>query len=465
MASEHSSPDTNVAVVMVPLPAQGHLNQLLHLSCRLASATSLPIHYIGTATHIRQAKLRAHGIRAQGITFHEFPTPLFENPQPNPHSSAQFPEHIYPSASATVTYLRGPVHALVDDLSKKHERVVIVYDSLMSYVMQDVDRIPNAESYRFWSISALMVYFLDWHARGRRTRPNLLGNVESILREIPGTDTLFPNMPSELRSNSKASVSGNIYNTSRALEGPFLDSLELGGKAAQKQWALGPFNPVEINSTERRPHECLDWLDRQEPDSVIFVSFGTTSCFTDEQIEEIALGLERSRHKFVWALRDADKGDIFRGEIREPVLPEGFEERVKGRGMVVREWAPQLEILANRGTGGFLSHCGWNSCMESMTMGVPVATWPVHSDQLVNAALLTNVLKVGIEVREWTCGPVVVPSGVVAEAIARLMGSGEGDEIRERAKELAISLRSSVAEGGVSHEEMKSFITHITRWK
>ncbi|GER42245.1 UDP-glucose glucosyltransferase [Striga asiatica] len=461
MASENSSlENSNVAVVMVPLPAQGHLNQLLHLSRRLASAANLPIHYVGTTTHIRQAKLRAHGIRAHGITFHEFPTPLFENPQPNPHSSAQFPEHIYPSASATATSLRGPVHALVENLSQKHERVVIVYDSSMPYVVKDVDRIPNAESYRFWSISALMVYFLDWHASGRRRRrSNLLGEeIESILREIPGTETLFPNMPSELRSNSKESVLGNIYNTSRALEGPFLDSL-----AAQKQWALGPFNPVEIDTTERRPSGCLDWLDRQEPDSVMFVSFGTTSCFTDEQIEEIAIGLERSRHKFVWALRDADKGDIFRGEIREPVLPEGFEERVKGRGMVVREWAPQLEILANRGTGGFLSHCGWNSCVESMSMGVPVAAWPVHSDQLVNAVLLTKVLKVGIEVRERTCGPIVVPSGVVAEAVGRLMGSGEGDEIRERAKELGVSLRSYVKEGGVGHEEMESFITHITR--
>ena len=98
--------------------------------------------------------------------------------------------------------------------------------------------------------------------------------------------------------------------------------------------------------------------------------------------------MEKSKQKFIWVVRDADKGDVFDEDgVRTAELPKGFEERVKGTGLVVRDWAPQLEILSHSSTGGFMSHCGWNSCMESMTMGVPIVAWPMHSDQPRNRVL------------------------------------------------------------------------------
>ncbi|KAL8544376.1 hypothetical protein ACS0TY_004787 [Phlomoides rotata] len=102
-----------------------------------------------------------------------------------------------------------------------------------------------------------------------------------------------------------------------------------------------------------------------EVNFVIFVSFGITSLFSDEQIQEVAFGLERSGHKFIWVVRGADKHDIFAGEVSEVELPKGFEERVRGRRVVVRDWAPQLEILGHCSTGGFMSHCGWNWCTDT----------------------------------------------------------------------------------------------------
>ncbi|KAK4710984.1 hypothetical protein R3W88_005497 [Solanum pinnatisectum] len=95
--------DAQVAVVMVPLPAQGHLNQLLHLS-RLISLYNIPVHYVGATTHIRQAKFRVHGfdpLTDKKLHFHEFPTPLFENPPPNPNASHKFPNQLIPSFYAT----------------------------------------------------------------------------------------------------------------------------------------------------------------------------------------------------------------------------------------------------------------------------------------------------------------------------------------------------------------------------
>ncbi|KAJ0809089.1 putative trans-zeatin O-beta-D-glucosyltransferase [Helianthus annuus] len=180
-------------------------------------------------------------------------------------------------------------------------------------------------------------------------------------------------------------------------------------------------------------------------------------------IQELAIGLEKSGQKFIWVLRDADKGDIFKGEGRNIELPIGFEERVEGKGLVVREWAPQLEILAHIATGGFMSHCGWNSSMEGITMGVPIAAWPMHSDQPRNAMLITDVLKIGVNVGDWGRDGEVVTSLVIEKAIRILMDSDEGNGIRKRANKLGEDVRQSVEEGGVTRMEINAFVDHITR--
>lgn len=336
----------------------------------------------------------------------------------------------------------------------------------MSYVVQDIGSVQNAESYCFRGISAFALYSFHWEAAGR---PDDVPAEAAVLKEIPGLDGCFsPEFEefSRLQSGSRKIFSGDIYNSSRAIEGFYLDLLaERKTTGAEKLFAVGPFNPVVLPEKKgsRTRHECLDWLDRQSPNSVIFVSFGTTSSLSDEQVKELASGLERSQQNFIWVLRDADKGDIFTGEVRKSKLPEGFEERVKERGMIVRDWAPQLEILSHPCTGGFMSHCGWNSCIESISMGVPMATWPMHSDQPMNAVLVTKVLRIGVEVKDWRRRDEVVSSGAVENAVRRLTGSEKGDELRKRAQELGAAVRSSVMEGGSSSKEMDAFITHITR--
>ncbi|KAI3760647.1 hypothetical protein L1987_51045 [Smallanthus sonchifolius] len=129
---------------------------------------------------------------------------------------------------------------------------------------------------------------------------------------------------------------GNLYDSSRVIEGEFLETLERDKICGEKHWAVGPFNPVEIQPDVSNPghrHSCLQWLDKQPERSVIYVSFGTTTTFTESQIRELAIGLENSEQMFLWVVRDADKGDVFANEVgRRVVLPEGFEDRVEGRG-------------------------------------------------------------------------------------------------------------------------------------
>lgn len=319
----------------------------------------------------------------------------------------------------------------------------------MSSVVKDVKFIPNAEAYTFHPISAFTQFFNAWESIPGE-KPFELdfsidqippSNKDSILPELGGFIAEQYRVKSEFEC-------GRIYDTNRVIEGKYIELLEK--LSSIKHFSIGPFNPVEVNSSITT--RTLDWLDKQEKKSVIYVSFGTMASMIDDQIRELAIGLERSDHKFIWVLTNADAE-----------LAEGFEERVKDRGMVVRDWAPQLEILAHPSTGGFMSHCGWSSCIESISMGVPIAGWPMNADQPKNSTLVTKVLRVGFLVRDWETRAELVTSSMVENVVRRLMESQEGEEVRRRAAELGNAVRGSVAEGGSTRLEMDSFIAHITR--
>ncbi|XP_047321189.1 zeatin O-glucosyltransferase-like [Impatiens glandulifera] len=474
-APDHLKKSAKVVVVMVPFPAQGHLNQLLHLS-RLISAAGLPVHYLTTISHSRQAKLRVHGwdpLTVKNVHFHELFIPPFSSPPPNPNNNENFPTHLQPVFNASIL-LRQPISDILRTLSYQFKRVVIIHDSLMSYVVQDFSSLPNAESYSFHSVSACTLFFFMWERMGK---PFGIDPESEFLKGLPSIDGCFSsefikfvNSQHEFTTLS----AGKIYNTSHVIEKPFIEFLareEIG--KGKKQFALGPFNPIIVQTTKQQNcfsrHKSLIWLDKQGPNSVLYISFGTTTSFSHDQIKEIAKGLEKSEQKFIWVAREADRGDIFKTQEEDSVkmvFPEEFETRVlkAGNGMILRDWAPQLEILRHPATGGFLSHCGWNSCMESISMGVPIVAWPVHSDQPRNAFLVSKILEIGLVVRDWGKRKELVTWDMVKKSVKRLMASKEGDQIRRRAAELGDNLRQSVvAEGGTGKIQFESFFNHITR--
>ncbi|KAI5059695.1 hypothetical protein GOP47_0026014 [Adiantum capillus-veneris] len=117
--------------------------------------------------------------------------------------------------------------------------------------------------------------------------------------------------------------------------------------------------------------ECLSWLNLQAESSVIYVAFGSLAKLSVEEIQELAVGLEASGSPFLWVIRE----DAVTMEELPQVLPEGFLERTRGKGMII-SWAPQVRVLAHKAVGGFLSHCGWNSTVESLWAGVPLLCCP-----------------------------------------------------------------------------------------
>ncbi|KAL3632498.1 hypothetical protein CASFOL_025482 [Castilleja foliolosa] len=465
MATTHTK--HTVVVLMVPLPLQGHLNQLLHLS-RLISAYNIPVHYAASASHNHQAQQRIQGwdpLSISNIIFHELPSLCFQSPRPD--LKTHFPSHIQPLMDAS-SGLRRPVNEIIRSLCAENLRVVIIYDSLMGSVIQDFVGLPNAEAYTFHSVSAYAIFFFRWESL---ERPFEIDN--EILEILPSPEGCFTAEFLEFvrtQHEYTKQSSGRVYNTCRVVEREFMELLEKPEiSGSKKQWALGPFNPVEKTESgqELKKGSCLEWLDGMGPNSVILVSFGTTTTLSEKQIQELAMGLEKSEQNFIWVLRDADRGDdvMLNYDVikKVNVLPNGFEERVRGRGIVVRGWAPQLEILGHFAIGGFMSHCGWNSCMESISMGVPVAAWPMHSDQPRNAALVTKILRVGVIIRDWSRRDEILEALDIESGVRRLMASDEGAEARKRAAELSGAVREAMVDGGSARMEFDSFIAHITR--
>ncbi|XP_024628120.2 hydroquinone glucosyltransferase, partial [Medicago truncatula] len=184
-------------------------------------------------------------------------------------------------------------------------------------------------------------------------------------------------------------------------------------------------------------------------------SYFSQLSFSQEQIVELAFGLESSNQKFLWVVRapnsSSSSAAYFSVSAQNDVdplqfLPCGFIERTKDQGMVIPSWAPQVQILSHRSVGGFLSHCGWNSTLESVVHGVPLITWPLFAEQRTNSVLLSEGLKVGLRPRVHENG--IVERVEVAKVIKCLM---EGEELKwSNMKELKEAASNALKEDGSS---------------
>ncbi|KAJ6948943.1 scopoletin glucosyltransferase-like [Populus alba x Populus x berolinensis] len=184
--------------------------------------------------------------------------------------------------------------------------------------------------------------------------------------------------------------------------------------------------------------------------------------FPAAQLREIALALEASGQNFIWVVR---KGELRKHEDKEEWLPEGFERRMEGKGLIIRGWAPQVLILDHNAVGGFMTHCGWNSTLEAVTAGVPLVTWPLYAEQFDNEKLITDVLKIGIGVGalEWSRYPkkILVRKDDMEKAIVQLMVGEEAEEIRNRARELQEMARNAMEEGGSSYSDLTALLEEL----
>ena len=199
---------------------------------------------------------------------------------------------------------------------------------------------------------------------------------------------------------------------------------------------------------------CISWLDQQPAGSAIYVAFGSMATSNQHQFNELALGLELVGRPFLWVVRSD-----FTDGISVAEYPDGFIERVAQHGKIV-SWAPQEEVLAHPSVACFISHCGWNSTMDGMAMGVPFLCWPFFTDQFLNQNYICNKWKVGLELKPDENG--FVSRHEIKEKIEILV-SDEG--IKANSVKLKEMARNSVSEGGSSCKNFKTFIEDISQYR
>lgn len=199
---------------------------------------------------------------------------------------------------------------------------------------------------------------------------------------------------------------------------------------------------------KRQDAICNKWLQSKEAGSVVYVSFGSLAKLNAEQMEEIAWALHESNRHFLWVVRATE----------ESKLPAQFAESNVGKGLIVR-WAPQLDVLANEAVGCFVTHCGWNSTLEGLSLGVPMVCFPQWSDQPTNAKYMEEVWEVGVRAMGDEGG--VVWREEMKKCIEEVM-VGEGRERMlsnpSKWRELAIQ---ALDEGGSSDIDIEEFVAAI----
>jgi hypothetical protein len=248
-----------------------------------------------------------------------------------------------------------------------------------------------------------------------------------------------------------AASHGMILNTFHDLEGRYIEHWKQ--HSGLNVWPVGPLCSFRQPSSAAHGAKpvWMRWLDEKAAapgGAVLYVALGTLVSIPEAQLREVAEGLEQAGVDFLWAVRPNNVD-----------LGNGYEERVRGRGMVVREWVDQWKILRHACVKGFLSHCGWNSVLESVTAGVPLAAWPIGFEQPMNAKFVVDDVKVGVRVH--TCDGTVqglVKKEEIARTVRELMYGEAGAVMSKNVAKIAEQALLALSDGGSSWKAVEEMI-------
>lgn len=349
----------------------------------------------------------------------------------------------------------------------------IISDGLFSYVLDLAEELAIPVIYfRTISACAFWAYFcipqlieageLPLKGDDMDVPISSVPGMESYLRrrDLPSfcradlTDGSFQMVLNQTQQTPRAQAL--ILNTFEGLEGAILSQV---GAKCPNIYTVGPLHAhlkarlptkrTSSNSLREEDESCLTWLDDQPLNSVIYVSFGSITTMTRDQHVEFWHGLVNSGKRFLWVVRP---DSLASKEVKREIWGE-LEEATKARGYIVG-WAAQEEVLAHRAVGGFLTHCGWNSTLESIVAGVPMLCWPFLADQQINSRFVGEVWKIGMDMKD-SCDRVVI------EKMVRDLMEVRRDEFVGRASEMANLARDSLRVGGTSYCNLDRLVKDI----
>ncbi|XP_058736703.1 hydroquinone glucosyltransferase-like [Vicia villosa] len=386
-----------------------------------------------------------------------------------PINKQDLPQGAYPAVliQQTVTLSLPSIHQALKSLTSKAPLVAIIADAFAIEAL-DFAKEFNSLSFLYFPCSAFVLSLVLHFPKLDQEVSCEYKDLQEPLKlqgcvPINGIDLPTPtqNRSSEAykmfleRAKRLFSVDGVLFNSFFELESSVIRALEQEGHGKISFFPVGPI--TQIGSSDSNDvddeFECLKWLKNQPQNSVLYVSFGSGGTLSQKQINELAFGLELSGQRFIWVVRapsDSANAAYLEATNEDPLkfLPQGFLERTKEKGLILPLWAPQVEILKQNSVGGFLSHCGWNSILESIQEGVPIVAWPLFAEQAMNAVMLSDGLKVAVRLKFED--DEIVEKEEIAKVIKCVMEGEEGKGMRERIKKLKDSAVNALKSDGSS---------------
>ncbi|CAJ1929993.1 unnamed protein product [Sphenostylis stenocarpa] len=458
--------------ILLASPGMGHIIPMVELGKRLLThhAFHVTIFVVTTDSATTNSQILEQTSNLSSLNIVNVPPiDLSDKLPPNPPLAARIGLTIVES----IPFLRSSITS-IKDLSPPSALIVDMFGLPAIPMASELGMLTYVYFATSAWFSAVTVYFsavdekiMETHAESRE--PLLIPGCEPVRFE----DTLEPFLSpgGELyegylqAAKDIVAADGILMNTWQDLEPSATKALRdngiLGRFTKGETYEIGPLvRTIEAKPEGGEKDAILRWLDRQPPESVIYVSFGSGGTMSENQMREIALGLELSQQRFVWVVRPPCEGDAsgtffnvssgIDGTLS--YLPEGFLGRTEGVGIVVPMWASQAQILEHPATGMFVTHCGWNSVLESVVNGVPMVAWPLYAEQKMNAFMLSEELGVAVRVKEEAGG--VVGREQIAELMRRVMVDEEGVGMRSKVKELKLSGEKALCMFGSSHHSL-----------
>lgn len=428
-----------ISVLMFPWLAHGHLSPFLELSKKLANR-NFHVYFCSTPVNLDSIKPKFSPEYHFSIQFVELHLPSSPELPSHYHTTNGLPPHLMKTLKKAFDMASSSFFNILKTLNPD----LLIYDFLQPWAPALASSL-NIPAVNFLCSSMAMSCF------GLNLSKNK--EIKFLFPEIYPRDYMemklfrvFESSSNEIKDGERAgrcidqSFHVILAKTFRELEGKYIDYVSV--KCNKKIVPVGPLVEDTIHEDDEKTmdhhhhhhDEVIKWLEKKERSTTVFVSFGSEYFLSKEEMEEIAHGLELSKVNFIWVVR-FPKGEKIN---LEESLPKRYLERIQERGKIVEGWAPQRKILGHSSIGGFVSHCGWSSIMESMKLGVPIIAMPMNLDQPINSRIV-EAAGVGIEVSRNQSGE--LEREEMAKTIRKVVVEREGVYVRRKAREMSDVLR------------------------
>ncbi|KAK2631256.1 hypothetical protein EUGRSUZ_L03174 [Eucalyptus grandis] len=428
------NPAKDIHVLVLAHPVQGHINPTLQFSKRLASKGLKVTFLIPISTKKSLNLVNASSIQVEYIS------DGFDNVEEDKLSIKEYLEHFRLSVSQSLS-----------DFIQKHQscqenpaKVLIdgwALDVAIEHGMHGASFFTQSAS------SVLPLEAVDGRGRVLCDPPVMsvlgLNDFPSFVADVhkyPGVLDIVLGQFSNFRK-----AKWLLFNTFTELEEELVNWM---GEPMRLEddtgYGLSLFKPES--------EACLRWLDSKPPCSTVYVSFGSLASLGEDQMEELVSGLRSMKSHFLWVVRESEEKKLPLNFLQELGLDDDK------KGLVVR-WCNQLQVLSHGSVGCFMTHCGWNSTLEALSLGVPMVAMPQWTDQPTNATFIEEVWKAGLRVRANERG--VVTGEEIESCVNEVMDGERGKEIREnslRWKEIA---KRAVDEGGSLDKNVEEFVSNV----